>query len=217
MNETSAQHYYQLVLIRVTDAPKFARYLDLMKPIVAKYGGALERALAPEAIYAESMAKPGLTNIVYYDNKNAFHAFNQDPAFREIGHLRSESIEMAAVSGLPLDGDVTQAGLEKRLYLVEIAHYRGGVESYRRYERESAPMMGRHGYHVERVLTADSAAGFAFEPNLVRVAYFDTAEGMDRMQKDPDHERLDRLYAAAVSKSVWLVARVHPSMLAPLG
>lgn len=55
--------------------------------------------------------------------------------------------------------------------------------------------------------------GFAFEPNIVWIAYFDSPDGMDRMQKDPDHERLDKHYAAAVSESVWLVGRVHPLTL----
>jgi hypothetical protein len=120
---------------------------------------------------------------------------------------------MAAVNGVPVDGEVTQTELAKRLYLVEVAHYDAGIEGYRRYEGESVPVMARYGYHVERLLAPDSATGFSFEPNVVRIAYFDGADGMDRTQKDPDHERLDKLYAEAVSKSVWLVGRVHPSTL----
>jgi uncharacterized protein (DUF1330 family) len=213
MTQTTGLHYYQLVLIRVADAPKFGRYLELMRPIVLKYGGALERMLAPDTIYAEGMTKPEIANIVYYDSKDAFRAFNEDPEFRKIAHLRSESIEMAAVNGLPVEGDVTQADLSKRLYLVEVARYNAGIDGYRQYERDSVPVMARYGYHVERLLEPDSATGFSFEPNVVRIAYFESADGMARMQKDPDHERLDKLYAAGVSNSVWLIARVHPSTL----
>jgi uncharacterized protein (DUF1330 family) len=218
MTNTGEPPYYQLVLLRITDPPKFGRYLELLRPIVLKYGGALERMLAPCTIHAESMKTPEIANIVYYDNKEAFRAFITDPEFRNIEHLRSESIEMAPVNGLPVEGNVTQTDLALRLYLVEIARYNAGIEGYREYARESVPTMARYGYHVERVLAPDSASGFSFEPNVVRIGYFETADGIASMQKDTDHARLDKHYAAAVSKSVWLVARVHPSTLtAPAG
>jgi uncharacterized protein (DUF1330 family) len=215
MSRDARTPYYQLVFIQVRDAEKFGRYLGRMRPIVLRYGGALERMLAPEVVYAEWMAKPDAVNVVYYDDKEAFQAFNRDPAFREIEHLRAESIEMRVVSGVPISGEVAPGDAGDRLYVVEVARYGArGVDGYRAYEAEADPVMARYGYHVERVLAPDAAVGFPFEPTLVKVAYFDRASGMDRLHQDPAHERLEKeLYPAAVSQSVWLIGRVHPSTL----
>jgi uncharacterized protein (DUF1330 family) len=215
MSNDSRRPYYQLVLIQVHDADKFRRYLELMRPIVVRYGGSLERMLAPDVIHAEAMPRPDIVNVVYYDDKAAFQAFNRDPAFREIEHLRCESIEMRMVNGVPMSGEIAPGDANERLYLVEVARYGArGVEGYREYEAEAGPVMARYGYHVERVLAPDAAVGFPFEPTIVKVAYFDRASGMDRLHQDPAHERMEReLYPAAVSQSVWLIGRVHPSTL----
>lgn len=210
-----SDRYYQLVFITVGDHGKFARYLELLRPVVKPYGGALERMLAPETVFGDTMAKPEIVNIVYYDDKRAFESFNVDPEFRKIEHLRAESIQMSVVGGRAIAGEMSESHLAERIYLVEVARYREGIEGYLGYAAESAAFVTGYGFHTERVLRAETQQGFGFEPTLVRVAYFDTADGFDRMQMDPAHERFDRLYADATSDSVWLSARVHPSMLGP--
>ena len=212
---TASGRYYQLVFIWMKDPEKFGRYLEAMKPVVQRYGGALERMVAPDAIHADGMAKPDIVNVVFYDDQDAFVAFNRDPEFQRIVHLRSESIGMASVGGLAVRGSVTSEGLGKRLYLVEVARYGPqGVSGYRRYEDQAEPVMSRHGYQVERVLSPHSTSGFPFEPDVVKVAYFDSPDGMDRMHHDPAHRHIENeLYPAAVQQSVWVTGRVHPSTL----
>jgi uncharacterized protein (DUF1330 family) len=207
--------YFQVVLINMKDPPKFARYRELMAPIVQRYGGALERALLPEAVYAEGVPKPDTVNVVYYDSRDAFSAFNADPAFQAIAHLRAESIRMAAVGGLVSGGAITSGDVRERLYTVELARFAAsGAAGYRRYEEESDGVMRRYGYHVERVISPDSVAGLPFTPDIVKVAYFDAHDAMDRLHRDPAHERLEKeLYPAAVAESIWLVAKVHPASL----
>jgi uncharacterized protein (DUF1330 family) len=216
MTEPVSDRYYQLVFITVSDAQKFAQYLELLRPVVTPYGGALERMLAPETVYGDAMPKPEIVNIVYYDDERAFEAFKADPEFRKIEHLRAESIHMSVLGGRAIGGVVSETHLAERIYLVEVARYRQGVEGYLRYAEEASAFVGRFGYHTERVLRVETAQGFGFEPTLVRIAYFDAADGFERMQEDPAHERFDKLYADATSDSVWLSARVHPSMLRPL-
>lgn len=208
--------YYQVVFLWTKDPAKFGRYLELATPVVDRYGGALERMLMPDVIYAEGVQKPDIVNIVYYDSREAFHALHQDPDFKKIVHLRSESVDLFAIDGAPLTGAVSSEALNKRLYLLEVAKLRAGLAGYRRYEEQADPVMSRYGYHVERVMSAEDASGFSFRPDIVKVAYFDEQDGMERMHKDPEHGRIENdLYPSAVEKSVWVIGRVHPLSMGP--
>ena len=97
------------------DAVTFGRYVALLEPVVRPYGGGLERRLVPDAISAEGMPKPDIVNIVFYDSRAALAAFDKDPEFAKIGHLRSESIDMASVAGVSVGGEVTQTHVRNRL------------------------------------------------------------------------------------------------------
>ena len=207
--------YYQVVFIWMKDPVTFSRYAALVEPVVRPYGGGLERRLIPDAIYAEGMPKPDIVNIVFCDSRAAFAAFQQDSEFAKIVHLRSESIDMASVAGVPVAGEITQTDVADRLYLVEVARFGPrGAQGYQDYEQQAEPLMRRYGYHVERRLTPDSASGFPFQPDLVKVAYFDSPEGMERFHEDPAHPRIENeLYGAAVQQSIWVVGRAHPVTL----
>ena len=213
---SAANRYYQVVFIWMKDPVKFDHYRELLAPVVLPYGGGLERMLAPDTIYAEGMRKPDIVNIVFYHDGDAFAAFNKDPEFEKIVHLRSESIDLASVAGLPIGGTVTEEALGNRLYLVELARFGPqGAKGYQHYQQQAELLMSRYGYHVERRLSPDSVSGFAFKPDLVSVAYFDSPDGMERFHTDPAHQRIENdLYDAAVQQSVWVVGRVHPTMLA---
>lgn len=212
----SERRYYQVVFIRMKDPPKFARYLELMAPVVRRYGGGLERMLLPEAIHAEGVAKPDAINVVFYDDRAAFIAFSHDPEFQAIVHLRSESIDMVGIGGLPSGGRATGDRLGERVYVLEIARFgSNGEAGYRSYEEEAEAAMRDYGYHVERVVAPDTIDGLSFTPDIVKVAFFDTRDGMDRLHQDPVHHRIEKeLYPSAVAESVWVVSKVHPSMLA---
>jgi len=215
MPTTPSNPYYQLVLIRLNDPATFGRYLERLRPVVARYGGALERMLAPTTVHGDLPWRPDIVNIVYYDDRAAFTAFSEDPEFREIVHLRDASIDMIAVGGEPQGGIVTVEKIHERVYVVEVARFGAdGSAGYRRYEAESERVMAQYDYHVERVLVPDAASALPFMPDLVKVAYFSTADGLSRMHDDPAHARIEaELYPAAVAASVWMIGGVHPSTL----
>jgi uncharacterized protein (DUF1330 family) len=143
----AASRYYQVVFIWMKDPVTFSRYRELVGPIVQRYGGDLERMLAPDTIYAEGMPKPDIVNIVFCDDRDAFAAFNKDPEFQQIVHLRSESIDMVSVAGFPIDGTVTHEALGQRLYLVELARFGPqGAKGYQQYQEEAEPVMRRYNY-----------------------------------------------------------------------
>ncbi|MFZ5896258.1 MAG: DUF1330 domain-containing protein [Myxococcota bacterium] len=209
MAPAQSPRYYQIVLIWLKDQEKFQRYLELLPPIVSRYGGALERALTPESIHPESLSKPSVVNIVYYSDQEAFQQLALDPDFRAIVQLRSESIDMMAINGVAIEGEVVNETVRERLYFVEVARFGpGGATAYAEYERESSPVLAEYGYRVERVISPDSASGLAFQPDVARVAYFAPASGMARFHQDPRHERIEReLYPAVTSDSLWIVGR----------
>src|SRR6266516_818755 len=93
--DATPSRYYQVVFIWMKDPVTFGRYAALLDPVVRPYGGGLERRLVPDASYAEGRRKPAIINIVCYDSRAAFAAFEKDPDFAQIVHLRSESIDMA--------------------------------------------------------------------------------------------------------------------------
>jgi hypothetical protein len=70
--------------------------------------------------------------------------------------------------------------------------------------------MAKHGYHVERVLDVRGTIGLSFPLDLVKVAYFDRRDGLQRMELDPEHGRIEAGYAAAVQQSLWLIGGAAP-------
>jgi uncharacterized protein (DUF1330 family) len=206
---TEPDRYYQLVLLWLKDPPTFHKYCGLLAPVVELYGAGLERQITPANIFGGELERPDLVNFVYYASRAAFTAFHRDEQFQKIVHLRTESTSLASVEGTTIRAEPAEGDASKRLYLIEIARFGpGGPDAYRAYEAEAEPIMKRYGYHVQRVLRAESAHGFPFTPDLVKVAYFEGPDGMDRMHGDPAHGRIENiLYPAATSASVWIIGR----------
>jgi uncharacterized protein (DUF1330 family) len=205
----NADRYYQLVLLWPRDPAKFASYLERVRPLVEPYGAGLERQFSVRELFADGLKQPETVNLVYYGSRDDFSAFHGDQRFREIVHLRTESTDLASVEGPSVRGDVGAGAAAERVYLIEIARYdSGGAAAYRAYEAEAEPVMARYGYHVERAIRPETASGLPFEPDLVKVAYFDAPDGMERMHRDPAHAHIETvLYPRAVSQSVWIVAK----------
>lgn len=199
--------YFQLVFLWLTDRPKFARYVEQITPFAVQYGARLDRQVKADTFVAEGLDSPDVVNLVSSPDREAFDAFHRDEGFQKVVHLRSESTRMASAQGRSSRGEVARGDAKGRLYLVELATYGdGGEAAYRAYEAEAEPVMARYGYHVERVFRPDQASGFPFVPDVVKVAYFDAADGMERMHGDPMHAKLENeLYPKAVKTSVWVL------------
>lgn len=203
------ERYPQLVFIWFKDRPKFARYGELVAPIVEPYGARLDRQFQVVALYAEGLERPDVVNLVSSPTRERFEAFHREPKFLEIVHLRSESIVMAEAHGTVRRRDSGErAGAPaERLYVIELAKLgEGGERAYREHEEASEPVMRRYGYGVELEMRPEGSNGFPFSPDIVKVAYFDAKDGMERMHADPAHERIEKeLYPRTTSSSIWLV------------
>jgi uncharacterized protein (DUF1330 family) len=209
---TSDSRYFQLALLWLRDREKFARYASLVAPIVRPYGAGLACQFLPTTIYAEGMDRPDVVNLVYYESQAAYHEFMRDPAFKQIVHLRSESIAMASVEGSLAGTFAAGARPEQRLYVLELARLgRGGQHGYEAYENEAEPVMTRYSYEVNGMLRPDGSSGLSFTPDVVKIASFTSAADLERMHEDPAHSRIENvLYPEAVAESVWLVANAAP-------
>lgn len=112
--------FYQLVLIWIRDPAMFGEYLRLLPPVVARYGGAADRSFAVTSIQADGLAPPQVVNLVHYDSQDAYQRFNEDPDFRAIEHLRSESVSLMSFEGWLRSADPSTDGLADRHYRIEI-------------------------------------------------------------------------------------------------
>lgn len=201
----SPPRHYQLVFIWPKDPPTFADYARRVTSVVEAHDGRLDRQIVPTTFYGEGLAQPAIINLVSNPSAAQFDAFHRDPRFLEVVPMRARSIDMAAADG---DAERVEAGTgdpHARHYLVELAAFGpGGEAAYRAYEAEAEPVMARYGYHVECVFRPRVAKGFPFVPDLVKVAYFEQADGMARMHGDPAHARIEQeLYPQAVRTSIW--------------
>lgn len=203
-------NYMQLFLIWVRDRNLFDRYQREVAAVARRYVD-IERSLAPQEIYGERLSLPDIANVTIAPSKVSVDAMRADPEFQAVVGMRARSTDLVRVAGPAESGTVHAHDLEHRLYLVEIAAFgTGGEEAYRSYEREADTFMAPYSYHVERVFRPDDADGLPFQPNLVKVAYFDDPTAMERMHEDPGHSRIEHeLYGSAVAQSLWLVAKAR--------
>src|SRR5262245_350043 len=104
--------FYQAVLIWIRDAETFGRYQRLVASTAARYGW-LERTIAPEEVHGGGVTLPDALNIVYYtEGERGVAGLRRDSDFQEVVGLRSASIDMVDVFGVPERGDVREDGLE---------------------------------------------------------------------------------------------------------
>ncbi len=207
-NPAKDKRYYQVVFIWVKDPVKFQEYGEKMGPIVSKYGGAGERILSPiNSIYAgnSKIEQPHMVNIVYYDSKEAYEQFEQDPDFLKIKHLRSESIEMAGIGGYAIGGELSSGGVAERLYMLEMAYFKDGkAKPYDTYRKKSKDFYDKHRLFTERILEPDNVFGNIQMPDRVSILYHDTESRKDQLQEDPRHKEIEGLYVEAISDLIWI-------------
>jgi uncharacterized protein (DUF1330 family) len=204
--------WHQLVLIWIRDPAQFQDYLSAMAPIVSRYGGAADRLFAPTALHADELTTPDAVNLVHYDDRAAFAAFNQDPDFQQIKHLRDESVDLLSFEGRLARADPAPPD-PQRVYGIEIVRFPDGSrKAYERYEREGESVMGRYGFQVEHVLDLDttSTAGRRFD--LVKISSFPSSAQRAAFETDPEHARIEQdLYPAAVADLIWIDATLRPA------
>jgi uncharacterized protein (DUF1330 family) len=207
--------YHQLVLIWVSDPAKYQTYLQKLRPIVAKYGGKADRIFQPTSIWAEGLELPHIVNLVHYDSKKAFDVFKDDPDFKKIVPLRSESIKMISFEGYLNVENSSSAGLKERMYNIELVYYKNGLpETYRKYEAEGEKKMKDYGFEIEFVMAIEAQSVQERQPDLAKISYFKSAADKANFEKDPMHKTIEEaLYPAAIDKVIWITGQIHPMML----
>jgi uncharacterized protein (DUF1330 family) len=205
------EKYYQLVLLWITDAMKFQDYLQKMAPVVTRYGGAGDRSFQPSAIWAEGMDLPQVVNLVHYDSKEAYQNFNNDPDFKQIEHLRSESTKIISYEGYLRVANRSVQGLNEREYNIEIVSYKNGSPlAYSKYELEGEGKMREFGFDVEFILDLESKSSEEKQPHMAKVSYFNNAGCKMKFEKDAAHKEIEALYPSTIDSVIWISAKIHP-------
>ncbi len=206
--EFKDKQYYQVVMIWMKDPAKFQDYAGKMGPIVAKYGGNGERIISPvKSIYAGNagIKQPDMINIVYYDSKEAYEKFENDPEFQKIKHLRTESIDMAGIGGFATEGEIKSGAVADRLYMLEFAYFKdGNSRAYNSYKKKSKSFYEKHGLFTERVFKPVDVFGNIEMPDRVSVLYHDRETRKEELQNDPRHKEIEDLYAKSISDLIWI-------------
>lgn len=204
------EKYYQLVLLWITDLPKFQNYLQKMAPIVTKYGGTGDRSFQPSAIWADGMELPHIVNLVHYDSKKAYEDFNSDPSFKQIEHLRSESARIISYEGYLRVDSRSDNGLLDREYNIEIVNYKNGSAAlYHTYESEGESKMKEYGFKVEFILDIESKPSGKKQPDIAKISYFKDVNGKSNFERDPAHKKIEALYPSAIDSVVWISGKIH--------
>jgi uncharacterized protein (DUF1330 family) len=201
--------WHQLVLIWVHDPARFSEYLAVMAPIVGRYGGAADRSFTPTAIHADGLTTPDMVNLVHYDSRAAFTAFNDDPDFQRIKHLRDESVTLLSVDGRLARAHPAPPDPE-RVYGIEVVEFpQGSGEAYRRYENGAESGMARYGHQVEYVLDIEISSSVDRTFHLAKISSFPSAAHRAAFESDPMHAHIERdLYPAAVADLIWIDAAI---------
>jgi hypothetical protein len=204
MNESA--RLYSIIFIWIRDAPLFQSYLEQLGPIGRRYGGGLDLALLPEAVYGAGIEKPDLINVVYFATDANAEAFDADPEFLAIRPLRDRSIEMLGVQAKLVGG---LPGIDpSRRFTLEIA-YLADREKFERCLAQQEPLLSDHGFRTERSFRALDSFGVHGRPDLLTIGSY-PQEGFDSMHTDPRHADVERSYATAVAKSIFVVGKVGP-------
>jgi hypothetical protein len=69
--------------------------------------------------------------------------------------------------------------------------------------------MRNYGYHVERTFNPVKTFNMPFTPDVVKLAYFDSREGMQKMEQDPAHGSIEKEYPSVVRQSIWIMGQPY--------
>jgi hypothetical protein len=165
------------------------------------------------------MELPHIINLVHYDSKQAYTDFNNDPEFKKIEHLRSESTKLVSYEGYLNLEKPSSDGLSERVYNIEIANYKNGLpDAYRKYEAEGESKMKKYGFEVEFILDIESKPSGTKQPDFAKISYFKNATDKTNFEKDPAHKDIEQiLYPAAIDNAIWISGKIHPATLDRLG
>ena len=205
---TDPEHFYQLVFIYMKDPAKFQEYAQKLGPVVSKYGGFAERIIMPESIYPDSIDKPDMVNIVYYDSEEAYRQFEKDPEFLALKPLRAQAIDMKGINARPSGGQLIDGDLQNRPYMVELAYFKdGNPQGFEAYKKKATPLMREFGFRTERSLEPVSVFGGIKKPDVVNIHFFEDEAQRAQFESDPRHAEVEGLYSAAIEDLIWIEGR----------
>jgi len=99
------ERLFAVRLLWVKDPEMFARYQELVKPVLARHGVHIERWLMTENIEGEGMEKPDEIVITWFDNPQKKEEFENDPEFKMAAQIRDKAVKLVTITAKSVLGD----------------------------------------------------------------------------------------------------------------
>lgn len=207
---------YNFEMVFIIDAAKFLQYKQKLRGLTIMRSGHLERTLVVDMMWSKDGSKgvkPDVVNLVYYDSPEAKTLVENDPEYLALSSLRDSALASVSISGESIGGDIISGKTNRRAYMIEFVQYRDGdsIAYHNDYVKFADTVMGRYGYHLERIIKPTSSDGIA-QPDLIRIMYFDSAEKLIGMQNDSDFAEMMKRYKGSVERSLWILGKTPPSL-----
>jgi hypothetical protein len=206
--DINQRQYFQLTLLWSGSPTQRQQYWDVADGAVSSCGGSNERKIAPDCILAQGLEKPDTVSLARFPTVRAFIDSQHSERMHEFRSFHHGAYRLATVEGPAVRSELRGQDLGHSPYLVEISRFcAGGAAVYETYEREVQPVLARYKYRLEVEMQPEFTSGLPFRADIVKVGVFERADGLTRLQADPDYEQLVRMHRMATLSSVWILGR----------
>ena len=201
--------YVQLSLFWTTDRTKIPQYFQKVGPILGSKGLRPARFFsAINAVEGEGMDIPALVVIIVFPDKATYEAFAGDAQYHAARWDNQGEDKQLVIAGPSLGGVGENAGAQSELpvrqYFVELAWFKK-AKKYEKYTAAADPVREAHGFKLERSFRPEVVEHGEIDlPGIANVVYHDTAALYEAYQADPAYAKLQKRYAKAVKRAVWM-------------
>ena len=201
--------YVQLVLFWTADQSKIQGYFQKVMPLLQSKGLQPVRFFgAINSVAGEGMEIPKTVLIFIFPDKAAYQEFVANESYVAARWDNQGEDKQLVLAGPSRGGIGESAGAQSELpvrqYLIEIAWWKK-AKKYEKYSALADPVRQAHGFKLERSFLPEVVEhGDLALPSVVNVVYHDTAKLYEAYLADPAYAKLQKKYARATTRSLWL-------------
>ena len=202
---------YTILLMNVHDERKYAEYRRKSSKIFKKAGGHLEREFNVVRIQnggIDDIGEPNRALVLYYDMPDGDDKLLNNKEYQKIRPLMMESVrDLKVIKGTSEYFYQSESPEEERMYIMKISYYKEDQDGRLDMLKETGRLLTPYGFHTERMITPNSAAGFD-KPDEVSVHFHDNAEQNDELHKDEEAmQAIGDYNSKYISKFAYLVLK----------
>ena len=186
-----------LVYLKEGEEARFEEYKQKGGALLEKYGGKIERIIAPKMLAKGEIALPDEIHFATYPSIEVFNKFNEDPEFIKIRNeyampaIKDISIFTSKNTSFKFE---RETGDHTKTYGVALIYFKEGdryVKQFEEYHDDVCKIMPEFGTHFERFIAPFQSKGSVEMPDEIHRFYFDSMDGLQQMGTD---ERMQALF-----------------------